>query len=187
MVYAVVSKTTSRKAVWVRLPPWAPVKILKIGFLILSVAYMLRRVFNPSNFDLLDYVNLAIHEAGHLIFYFFGEFISFTGGTFFQLLLPFLFVVYFLRKDLYSASIVSFWFAHSLINVSVYIKDAIMMQLPLLGGGMHDWNYILSKLNMLSFAPNLGSIVYFSGVLIIIVGSFSGFFSLIYKRRNLTI
>jgi hypothetical protein len=187
MVYAVVSKTTSRKAVWVRLPPWAPVKIIKTGFLILSVVYMLYHALNPSSFDLLDYVNLIIHEAGHLIFAFFGEFVSFTGGTFFQLLIPLLFVIYFLRKDLYSASIVSFWLAHSLINVSVYIKDAIVMQLPLLGGGIHDWNYMLSKLNMLSLAPVLGSIVYFLGVTIIIGGTISGIYSLIYDRKVLTI
>lgn len=180
MVYAVVSKTTSRKAVWVRVPPWAQVKIIKIVLLILAVIYLFYHSVNTANkFDLLDFLNLSIHEAGHLISLPFGEFISFFGGTFFQILIPILFIIYFLRKDLYSAAFISLWLAHSLMNVSIYIKDATVMELPLLGGGVHDWNYMLTKLDILSLAPTLGSIVNFLAIIITMAAFIFGINSII--------
>jgi hypothetical protein len=64
------------------------------------------------------------------------------------------------------------WVGQNLINVSVYIGDAIAMQLPLLGDDitMHDWNNILRILNILPAAPSLSHIVYAFG-LIAMIGS----------------
>jgi hypothetical protein len=166
-------------------PSLGTVKALKIGFLTLAVIYLLYHAANLPNYDLLDNVNLIIHEAGHLLFAIFGEFISFTGGTFFQLLIPILFIIYFLKKDLYSASVVSLWLAHSLINVSVYVSDAIEMKLPLLGGGIHDWNYMLSKLNLLPLAPFIGSAILFLAIAIMIISFVSGIISVVYDKKIL--
>jgi len=35
------------------------------------------------------------------------------------------------------------WVAQNLWNISVYVKDARAEELPLVGGGEHDWNYLL--------------------------------------------
>ena len=46
----------------------------------------------PDEFRLLDSVDLAIHETGHLVFAPFGEWMGMAGGTIFQLLVPIAFV-----------------------------------------------------------------------------------------------
>jgi len=42
--------------------------------------------FDPYQWHFIDGVNLLIHEAGHIIFMPFGEFISIAGGSLFQLI-----------------------------------------------------------------------------------------------------
>ena len=69
---------------------------------ILTVALFLWGAYDlahPARGTLLDGVDLAIHETGHLVFNPFGEFIGFAGGTLFQLIMPLLFAGYFWRRD----------------------------------------------------------------------------------------
>ena len=139
--------------------------ILKTGFLVLASGYITYTFFNPSSWNFLDSVDLLFHEAGHLLFSFFGQFFYFLGGSLFQILFPLIFVIYFfLRKELYSSAIVLLWVGQSVVNVSVYVKDAIAMELPLVGGGTHDWNWLLTRLNILPSAPILGAILFWLGV-----------------------
>jgi TfoX C-terminal domain len=123
---------------------------------------------HPDRWLFLDNVNLIIHEAGHVLWRLFGEFLYFLGGSFTQILVPLVFVVYFWRSSQrFAACVAAFWTASSLFNLSVYIGDARAMELPLLGGDNveHDWNWILSSLNALNTDHVLSSIVYASGVL----------------------
>ena len=48
---------------------------------------------NPRTYRWLDSLDLAIHETGHLVFAFGGEFLSLLGGTLFQLMVPLAFLV----------------------------------------------------------------------------------------------
>ena len=58
--------------------------------------------------SLLDNIDLPVHETGHLVFSPFGDFMQFAGGTLFQLIMPAIFVGYFLRrKETHSASVAS--------------------------------------------------------------------------------
>jgi hypothetical protein len=59
-----------------------------------------------------------------------------------------------------------FWVGQNLINISVYARDSIAMQLPLLGGGnvIHDWNYLLSTLNILKYTTYVADLIYISGI-----------------------
>ena len=121
----------------------------------------------------LDRVNLIAHEAGHLLFGYFGEFMLIAGGTLGQLLVPAGIAVYFAaRREFYSASVVLFWVGENLLNISVYLKDAAAMELPLvsLGGGdsIHDWNWLLLKFNVLAYDQVIGNFVIGLGVLIIL-------------------
>jgi hypothetical protein len=107
-------------------------------------------LLRPESGRLLDAVDLAIHETGHLVFAPFGEFLGFLGGTLFQLALPVAFVVYFRqRADRYAASVGLWWVAQNCWNVSVYVRDARAQALPLVGGGEHDWAYLLGHLGWL--------------------------------------
>ena len=122
---------------------------------------------HPDHFGWLDGVDLAIHEAGHPLFGVFGEFVGFLGGTLMQLLMPSLFVWYFTRRgDRHAATVALWWVAQNLWNVSVYVKDARAEELPLVGGGEHDWNYLLGRLGLLGQDQLLGEAVRFAGVLL---------------------
>jgi hypothetical protein len=72
-------------------------------------------------------------------------------------------------KQYLSSAITLMWAGQSLVNVYVYERDAITMQLPLLGGdsSMHDWNYMLSALNILSYTPVIAVCIHVLAVLCI--------------------
>jgi hypothetical protein len=121
----------------------------------------------------LDRVDLVAHEAGHLLFGYFGQFLMVAGGTLGQLLVPAGIAAYFAgRREFFSASIVLFWVGQSLLNISVYLKDAATMELPLVsvGGGesIHDWNWLLLKFNVLAYDQRIGNIVVGLGALVIL-------------------
>ncbi|MEO8563274.1 MAG: hypothetical protein ABI601_14415 [bacterium] len=116
--------------------------------------YLLRHAGEGS---LLDSVDLAIHETGHIVFGPFGELIGFAGGTLMQLLMPLVFVVYFVRrKDQHAASVALWWVGQSCANVSVYAADARAESLPLVGGGEHDWAYLLASFGWLEHDQCIG-------------------------------
>jgi hypothetical protein len=127
-----------------------------------------------SEYRFLDRVDLVAHEAGHMLFSWFGEHPMVMGGTLGQLFVPTAFTVYFfLRRELYSAAVTFFWVGQNLFNVSVYIKDAQAMALPLVsvGGGedsIHDWNYMLSGLGLLPHDQAVGTMAYLLGLVVII-------------------
>ena len=109
---------------------------------LLTGAYAWSRFADAEHWDLLDDVNLAIHEAGHLVFGFFGDWLQFAGGSLFQVLVPLVFAGYFTaRRQRFSASVVLGWAGASLLNVARYVADARAQELPLLGGdnAIHDW------------------------------------------------
>jgi hypothetical protein len=109
-------------------------------------------LLRPESGRILDAVDLAIHETGHLVFAPFGEFMGFLGGTLLQLALPAAFVVYFWRRsDRHAASVALWWVAQNCWNVSVYVRDARAQALPLVGGGEHDWAYLLGRLGWLKY------------------------------------
>src|SRR6185369_6686908 len=119
-------------------------------------AYFFYYASTASTWHFIDNVNLIVHEAGHWIFFPLGEFMHVLGGSLFQILFPVIYVGYFyFKRDYFSASLLLFWVGTNLVNVSVYAGDAIVMQLPLLGGDgvIHDWNYLLSTTHLISHTP----------------------------------
>ena len=125
-----------------------------------------------TQWHFIDNINLIFHEAGHTITYFFGQFISIASGSLFQILIPTVCCLYFVNEEkYYSASLLMFWIGQNFINISVYAKDAIVMQLPLLGGDsvLHDWNYLLSTLGLLNYTNFIANSLYFIGIMIFIL------------------
>lgn len=104
---------------------------------------------------LMDGVFVPIHEGGHLLFRFAGEFISIAGGTFLQLFVPFALAVYFVfRRQSQGVAFCLFFFFEQLLPVATYMADARAQELPLLTVGdseyvIHDWNYLFGKLGVL--------------------------------------
>ena len=50
-------------------------------------------------------------------------------------------------------------------NISVYIKDARAQELPLVGGGEHDWTFLLGQWGWLAQDQAIGGAVYLLGAL----------------------
>ena len=130
---------------------------------------------NINNWNWIDNINLIFHEAGHSIFFFLGEFIQVLAGSAFQIFIPCVFAIYFFfwRKEYFSGSIIFFWIGQNILNVAVYMGDAIKQQLPLLGGDsvIHDWNYLLSSTGLLKYTDTLSTITFNIGFLTIITAS----------------
>lgn len=107
---------------------------------------------------LLDHANLALHEAGHPVVGLLSNHLAVYGGTLFQLLFPALFLRHFWRQRHsvgWAASWV--WLGESLMNVGRYMKDARAQQLPLVGGGDHDWTEIFSRWGVLARDVGIGN------------------------------
>jgi hypothetical protein len=105
---------------------------------------------------------LIFHEAGHVLFMPFGEFMMVLGGSLFQLIVPAFFVGYFARRhDWYATCFAALYLAASLVDVAVYIADARAGELPLITGdrSTHDWTFLLIELEMLDRDIAIGAFV----------------------------
>lgn len=112
----------------------------------------------PGALRFLHRVDLVFHEAGHVLFRPFGEFMTILGGSLLQVLVPAAVAAAFLVRhgDNFGASVGLWWTGQSLTDVAVYIRDARELRLPLLGGGtgadrpgLHDWENLLSWMGLL--------------------------------------
>jgi hypothetical protein len=110
------------------------------------------------NSSFLHNVNLVFHEAGHVLFRPFGDFMTVLGGSLGQLLVPLVVAAALLVKnrDPFGASLGVWWLGQSFKDLAPYIYDASRLVMPLLGGvtgadvpGYHDWNNILRRLDLL--------------------------------------
>lgn len=108
-------------------------------------------------YHFLDGVNLLIHEAGHVVFGPLGETIAVAGGTILQLAFPLAFIVYFWRRGRrFESAVCGVWASESLMYTARYLGDARAQELPLVGGHIHDWNYLLGQAGLLERAEVIG-------------------------------
>jgi len=121
---------------------------------------------------------LVFHEAGHVLFMPFGEWMTVLGGTLGQLLMPAILAGALLLKneDRFGAALGVWLLGVSVLDVAPYIYDALHPQLMLLGGrtgedGPHDWIYLLSSMGLLSRAQMLGALTHYLGALIVLGAS----------------
>ena len=149
--------------------------IPRLIFAGLMSIYFLWIAYDPMEGSFLHNVDLPIHETGHLIFRLFGEFMMVAGGSLFQVILPGIFVGYFLwRKQYYAAAIVGLWVGQSILDVWVYAADAVKMQLVLTSGftgsegSFHDWNYLLERTGLLNSTNKVAGLIRFIGTLTIL-------------------
>jgi len=148
---------------------------------------------NYSGNSFMHLVNLPFHEAGHMLFRIFGQFMMMLGGSLTQLLVPFICLVAFLMKtrDTFAASVSLWWLGQSLIDLAPYINDARRLQLMLLGGvtgrdveDFHDWEFILRNLGLLEYDHLLARTAHLSGALFIICALLWGGYVLRMQYRN---
>ena len=130
---------------------------------------------SPETYRWLDSLDLAIHETGHLVFAPGGETLGVVGGTLMQLIVPSVFAGGLWRQgDLHGATIPLWWLGQNCWNISVYIRDARLEALPLVGGGEHDWAWLLGNWGLLECDQQIGGIVYLGGVLLYLIAIGAG-------------
>lgn len=141
------------------------------------------------NESFLHNIVLPIHEAGHVLFMPFGEFLAILGGSLFQLALPFGIGAAFILKhrDNFGAAVCLWWTGASLVDLSPYIYDALHPQMLLLGGhtgedGPHDWIYLLEAVGQLQLAQGWGAFAHVLGGLVMLTGVVWG--ALVLKRQR---
>ena len=140
-------------------------------------------------------VNLPFHEAGHIVFRPFGEFITSLGGSLGQILMPLICLCVLLIKtrDTFGASIAMWWLGESFIDMAPYINDARALQLPLLGGntgasapyGFHDWQFILNESGLLEKDHLIASLSFSAGVVLMAVSFIWGGLVLYRQSKSL--
>lgn len=94
----------------------------------------------------LTYMDIAVHEIGHVLFRPFGELTMLVMGSGTQIAFPLLLAVFFLvfRRDLLTGSVLLAWAGEAVGDAATYVADAPRGELPLLGGGGEgDWTRIL--------------------------------------------
>lgn len=138
-------------------------------------------------------INLPFHEAGHVLFRPFGQFIMMTGGSLMQVLVPLICLLAFLlrTRDTFAASVALWWLGESLIDLAPYINDARALKMILLGGvtgrdvqDYHDWEFILRKLGMLEYDHALAYTAKIIGSLLMLCTFVWGGFLLYRQIRN---
>jgi len=148
---------------------------------------------NYSGISFMHLINLPFHEAGHVLFRIFGQFMMTLGGSLTQCLVPLICFVTFLvkTKDPFAASISLWWLGENLIDLAPYINDARALKLMLLGGvtgkdvdDYHDWEFILRKLSLLEYDHLIAKTAYVIGALIIICALIWGGSVLLIQYRN---
>ena len=112
----------------------------------------------------LDHANLLFHEAGHPIIGLFSNRLETYGGTIGQLVFPVALAVSFWRKgQALALAAAVIWFFENWLNIARYMADARALELPLVGGGDHDWNTIFTRWNVLQYDLDIAGTVKFLG------------------------
>lgn len=124
-----------------------------------------------SQWVFIDNVNLLLHEAGHVIFSWGGDQLAALGGTIGQLMWPAIFAGYFWwrRRERFAAVAAVWWFGENLVGIARYLQDGPRESLPLIGGNVHDWNFLLGRWGLLSRADEIAGAVRFAGAGIMVV------------------
>jgi hypothetical protein len=123
-----------------------------------------------SEVPLLDQFDLGMHELGHLLAAFMPRMVMFVAGSLLQIAVPLGLAWYFgmMRSDAAGGGFCLAWAGASAWDVSVYVADAPIQALPLIGGGQHDWAYLLGPQgwNAMHLADELAGFIEYSGVVL---------------------
>lgn len=142
--------------------------------------------------SLMHPVLLVIHEAGHIIFMPFGEFMTVLGGSLFQLLMPLIVAATLLlqNRDPVGGALGLWWCGTSLLDLAPYIYDASAPQLMLITGktgadGPHDWIYLLEVFNRITYGPAYGRFAWQLGIVVMLVAIIWAALILLKQKQHL--
>jgi len=171
------------------------VRLGRAALLVALFAWTVQMAFAPMSAEhvssILHLPNLVFHEAGHVLFGFFGRFMTVLGGSLLQFLVPLVLAVAFLRqKTPFGAIVCAWWAGENLVDVAPYIADARALELVLLGGRTgaevegHDWEYLLTQLGWLHLDRTLGLAAHRAGLVMMFAALAWGVFYLARHRDS---
>ena len=150
--------------------PWTPVpRVALVAWLVFFGLFLYQLARGSGLLLLMDGVFVPIHEGGHLLFRFFGQFVMVAGGTFLQLFVPVALATYFFfQRQTQGVAFCMFFFFEQFLPIATYMADARAQDLPLLTVGdaeyvIHDWNYLFSMLGVLDHDIQIAGAVRFIG------------------------
>jgi hypothetical protein len=126
---------------------------------------------------------LFIHEGGHVLFMPFGKTMMLLGGSFWQITFPLISFLIALKQRSHLAPFALFWTGANMLDVSLYMRDAPLRRLLLLGGdkSRHDWHNPFREWNMLGSAATVADLTYFCGLTICIISTGAGIYLAFYR------
>ncbi len=126
-----------------------------VGLLFVAIGYC-----EPGFIFLIDHANLLFHEAGHPLVGLFSPTLEPYGGTLGQLTFPVILAVRFWRQgQVLSLAGAVIWFFENWLNIARHMADARRLELPLVGGGDHDWNTIFTRWDILHYDSRIAASV----------------------------
>jgi hypothetical protein len=153
---------------------WTRVALVA-GLAIWTIQFARTPLSPDSNESFLHLPDLVFHEAGHILFSPFGQFMSVLGGSLLQVLIPVIAAVAFVRQEeRFGAAICGWWAGQNLVDLAPYIADARALRMVLLGGRTgaevegHDWEYILTTLGLTHRDQGIGTAAHALGILIMV-------------------
>lgn len=155
--------------------PWK--SVTTPTFIFLTLLFILHGIFFPKTTriegwslftGLVHNVNLAFHEAGHILFGLFGnDTLTILGGSLNQLLIPLIVLAgFFHKRDRAGATFALLWLFGNFIDVSIYMADGRFLELPLIGGldlEAHDWRNLFNRFDLWSVDQLLSNIIFYLG------------------------
>src|SRR5260370_11744170 len=128
-----------------------------IAWLCFYLLFLVYAAADRSSFLFLDYLNLIIHEGGHLFFSWFGYTITILGGTLAELLVPLLCAAYFFaHRETFGFAFCAFWFFENFPYIGADMAVARAQLLPLVGSGDHDWGILFGQWGLLAQDQKIG-------------------------------
>lgn len=123
-------------------------------------------------------VDLVTNLLGYLGFSLFGSFAAYLGGSVVQVAFPFSLFTFLLASGrVFVSSLALFWVAHSIVDVSLYVRDARQMTFTLGGGGEHIWSRLLSEMGLLELDRVMGNLLHTGGFVMLLASLGVGVFA----------
>ena len=162
---------------------------VRMPFLIWFAYVFMRHLKDPMYSGILGALNFGIHELGHPVFSIFGSFMGAAGGTIAQLLAPVYGMFNFIKqRDYFSVALCFGWLATNFYGVADYASDARSMCIPLVSpfgaDASHDWNNMLSRMNLLPYDISIGNFFSACGFLSMIICLIGGGWVIMLMLRN---
>lgn len=158
--------------------------VIRLPVLIWFIYILINHLINPEYRSIMGWFNYWIHEAGHLVFLPFGEFLEAASGTLLECLIPIIFMIAFYRqKDFFGISFCFGWLATCFFYASWYMAEAQQTD-----DWRHDWFNMLSTMGILQYNRTMAFFVKIFGVVLMLISILSGFWLLwqMFRSREST-